>query len=94
MKRDYKDGVQEGITWKQTSYNNNIRKNYAGIGYKFDAGRDAFIPPKPYASWILNETTCRWDSPVAMPSDAGTGNPPKMYRWDEATVNWVEVVAP
>ena len=87
-------GVQEGITWKQTSYNSNIRKNYAGIGYKFDAGRDAFIPPKPYASWILNETTCRWDSPVAMPSDAGTGNPPKMYRWDEATVNWVEVVAP
>jgi hypothetical protein len=84
-------GVEEGITWKQTSYNATFRKNYAGIGYKFDAGRNAFIPPKPYASWILNETTCRWDSPVPMPEDAGTGNPPKMYSWDEPTVNWVEV---
>jgi hypothetical protein len=84
-------GVEPGITWKQTSYNGNIRKNYAGIGMTYDAGRDAFISPKPFASWVLNETTCRWEAPVAMPSDAGTGNPPKMYRWNEDTVNWVEV---
>ena len=84
-------GVEEGITWKQTSYNGNIRKNYAGIGMTYDAGRDAFIAPKPYASWILNETTCHWEAPVPLPSDANTGNPPKMYGWDEATVNWVEV---
>ena len=84
-------GVEEGITWKQTSYNGNIRKNYAGIGMTYDSGRDAFIAPKPYPSWVLVESTCRWESPVAMPSDAGTGNPPKMYSWDEATVNWVEV---
>ena len=80
-----------GGTWKQTSYNGNLRKNYAGIGYTFDAGRDAFIPPKPFASWLLNETTCLWEAPVAMPSDAGTGDPPKMYSWDEATTNWVLV---
>jgi hypothetical protein len=79
-------GVQEGITWKQTSYNGNIRKNYAGIGYKFDAGRDAFIPPKPYASWTLNETTCRWKAPVDMPTDN------KFYTWNEETTSWDEVV--
>jgi hypothetical protein len=83
-------GVEEGITWKQTSYNGNIRKNYAGIGMTYDSGRDAFISPKPYPSWILNESTCRWEAPVPLPSDSGTGNPPKMYNWDEATVNWVE----
>ena len=80
-----------GGTWVKTSYNGNIRKNYAGIGMTYDAGRDAFISPKPFASWILNETTCRWEAPVAMPEDAGTGTPPKMYSWDEDTVNWVEV---
>jgi hypothetical protein len=53
--------------WKQTSYNNNIRKNYAGIGYTYDQSRDAFISPKPFNSWILNEDTCRWEAPVAMP---------------------------
>lgn len=68
-----------------------FRKNYAGLGYTYDAGRDAFIPPKPYNSWVLNETTCLWDAPVAMPEDAGTGEPPKRYTWDEETVNWVEV---
>jgi len=68
-----------------------FRKNYAGLGYTYDAGRDAFIPPKPYASWVLNETTCLWDAPVAMPEDAGTGEPPKRYTWDEATISWVEV---
>ena len=78
-----------GGTWVKTSYNGNIRKNYAGIGYTYDKDRDAFIPPKPYASWVLDETTCRWDAPVAMPSDAGQGDPPKFYVWDENTVNWV-----
>jgi hypothetical protein len=88
--------------WIQTSYNTQggvhtlggtpLRKNYAGIGYSYDTGRDAFIPPKPFASWLLVEDTCQWESPVPMPSDAGTGTPPKMYTWDEATVNWVEVV--
>jgi hypothetical protein len=82
-----------GGTWKQTSYNGNKRKNYAGIGYTYDAGRDAFIPPKPYNSWVLNESTCQWEAPVPMPADAGTGEPPKMYSWDEATTSWVEVVA-
>lgn len=74
-----------GGTWVQTSYNATIRKNYAGIGYTFDSGRDAFIPPKPYASWVLNEATCNWDAPVARPEDD------KMYTWDEATTSWIEV---
>jgi hypothetical protein len=68
-----------------------FRKNYAGLGYTYDAGRDAFIPPKPFNSWVLNENTCLWDAPVAMPADAGTGEPPKRYQWDEESVNWVEV---
>lgn len=65
-----------------------FRKNYAGIGYTFDAQRDAFIPPKPYASWVLNEQSCLWDAPVPMPADASPG---KRYTWDEATTSWVEV---
>jgi hypothetical protein len=68
-----------------------FRKNYAGLGYTYDSERDAFIPPKPFASWILNEESCLWDAPVAMPADAGTGEPPKRYTWDEDTVNWIEV---
>jgi hypothetical protein len=68
--------------WKQTSYNANIRKNYAGIGFTYDETRDAFIAPKPYNSWILNETTCRWEAPVAYPND---GN---MYAWDEIAIRW------
>jgi len=68
--------------WKQTSYNNNIRKNYAGIGFKYDQTRDAFIAPKPYPSWILNETTCVYESPVAKPDD---GNE---YNWNESTQSW------
>ena len=76
--------------WKQTSYNGSIRKNYAGLGYTYDSEHDAFIPPKPFASWILNEESCLWDAPVAMPEDAGTGEPPKRYSWDEATTSWVE----
>jgi len=79
-----------GGTWKQTSYNGTIRKNYAGLGYTFDEDLDAFVPPKPFASWLLNEETAQWEAPVAMPADAGTGEPPKMYSWDEDTVNWVE----
>ena len=70
--------------WKQTSYNNNIRKNYAGIGFTYDAIRDAFIAPKPYNSWILNESTCIWESPVVYPNDE------KMYAWNEETVSWIE----
>ena len=68
--------------WKQTSYNNNIRKNHAGIGYTYDEDRDAFIPKKPYASWILNEDTCLWEAPVARPEDDN------MYTWNEASVTW------
>lgn len=74
-----------GGTWVQTSYNATIRKNYAGIGYTFDSGRDAFISPKPFASWVLNEATCNWEAPVAHPADD------KMYIWDEATTSWTEV---
>jgi hypothetical protein len=83
----YTDGVPSEDQTKA------FRKNYAGLGYTYDAGRDAFIPPKPYNSWVLNETTCLWDAPVAMPEDAGTGEPPKRYTWDEDTISWVEVDA-
>ena len=68
--------------WKQTSYNNNIRKNYAGIGYTYDQTRDAFIPPKPFNSWVLNEDTCLWNAPVVYPTD---GN---RYKWNEETLSW------
>ena len=78
-------GVEPGITWKQTSYNGNIRKNYAGIGYTYDEQRDAFISPKPYASWILNETTCRYEAPTPMPTDD------KLYVWNEETTSWITV---
>ncbi len=74
-----------GGEWKQTSYNGKMRKNYAGIGYFYDAGRDAFIAPQPFPSWVLNEQTCRWESPVPMPTDG------KMCSWDEVTLNWIEV---
>ena len=71
--------------WKQTSYNNNIRKNFAGIGFTYDQQRDAFIPKKPYQSWILNENTCQWESPIPIPSDASIN---KVYSWNETTQNW------
>lgn len=77
-----------GGVWKQTSYNNNFRKRYAGIGFTYNAELDAFVAPKPYASWVLNNTTANWEAPVAMPSDG------KQYRWDEPTVAWVEVEVP
>ncbi len=67
-----------------------FRKNFAGLGYTYDAQRDAFIPPKPFNSWVLDEASCLWNAPVAMPADAGTGEPPKRYTWDEATTSWVE----
>jgi hypothetical protein len=82
------------LTAKRTSYNTQggvhtlggtpFRKNYAGIGYTYDPQRDAFIPPKPYPSWVLNEDTCLWDAPVSMPTDG-------IYQWDEATTSWVEL---
>ena len=74
-----------GGTWLQTSYNGNIRKNYAGIGFTYDAQLDAFIPPQPFPSWVLNETTCLWEAPVPYPQDG------KRYIWDEAAQTWVEV---
>ena len=72
-----------GGTWVQTSYNATIRKNFAGIGYTYDAERDAFIAPQPFESWVLDEDTCRWEAPVAYPTDG------EIYTWDEATESWV-----
>ena len=80
-------GAIRGQVCKRTSYNGNIRKNYAGIGCTYDAQRDAFIPPQPYPSWTLNEDTCRWSAPVSKPTDG------KMYKWNESTLAWVEVNA-
>jgi hypothetical protein len=74
-----------GGKWVQTSYNANIRKNYAGVGYKYDAALDAFIPPQPFASWTLNEETAQWEAPTPYPEDG------KRYTWDEETTSWVEV---
>lgn len=81
-----------GGTWLKTSYNTiggvhtsggtPFRKNYAGVGYTYDSGRDAFIPPKPFASWTLNETSCLWEAPVAMPTDG------ERYTWNEETTSW------
>ena len=82
-------------SWIQTSYNTHggvhsqggtpLRKNYAGIGYSYDSTRDAFIPPKTYNSWVLNESTCLWEAPTPMPTDG------KIYNWDENTTSWVEM---
>ena len=77
-----------GGNWLQTSYNNNIRVRYAGIGYRYDSVRDAFIPPQPYLSWIFNETMLDWDAPIPYPTDG------KVYAWDESIQNWVEITAP
>jgi hypothetical protein len=87
--------VGNPIRWKQTSYNTlggvhlqggiPLRKNYAGVGYTYDPTRDAFIPPKPYESWLLNEETCLWEPPVQRPDDD------KIYRWDESTTSWIEI---
>lgn len=86
--------MQTGNIWKRTSYNTMggqhpegkpFRKNYAGIGYKYDAQRDAFIPPQPFPSWTLNEDTCLWDCPVPYPTDD------QFYSWDEETTSWVVI---
>jgi hypothetical protein len=91
--QDFIDTLPDRTSWVQTSYNTRggqhpegrpLRKNYAGIGYTYDSVRDAFIPPKPYASWVLNEETCLWGAPVAYPDDG------KRYTWDENTQQWVE----
>ncbi|NDE05412.1 MAG: hypothetical protein EB003_12345 [Flavobacteriia bacterium] len=74
-----------GGVWKQTSYNGNFRKNYAGIGYDWDEARNAFVPPKPFNSWVLDENTCQWKAPIPMPTDG------KMYSWNEGTQAWDEV---
>lgn len=92
--QDFIDTLPDASSWVQTSYNTHggehpegrpLRKNYAGIGYTYDAGRDAFIPPKPYSKWVLNETTCLWDAPTQYPNDG------KLYTWDDDAGNWVEV---
>ena len=99
--QDVIDSGMFGSGWVQTSYNTSggvhygkdgqpdggvpLRKNYAGIGYSYDAGRDAFIPPQPFPSWKLNEETCQWTAPIPMPTDD------KRYTWNEATLAWVEM---
>lgn len=77
-----------GGSWVQTSYNARIRKNYASVGFTYDADRDAFIPPKPFPSWVLDEERCVWQAPVQMPSDG------KFYLWDEGGLCWVETALP
>ena len=69
--------------WKQTSYNGNFRKNFAGVGHTYDKVRDAFIAPKPFPSWVLVEDTCQWEAPTAMPDDG------QAYAWDEDTTSWI-----
>lgn len=92
--QDVIDSGLFGTGWVQTSYNTHggqhpegrpLRKNYAGVGFTYDEQRDAFIPPKPFASWLLNEDTCLWSAPVAYPNDG------KVYNWDEAVQQWVEI---
>ena len=75
-----------GGRWVKTSYNGNIRKNYAGIGYAYDAARDAFIGPKPYNSWVLDEDTCQWKAPIEYPTDG------LMYEWDEELTDWKPII--
>ena len=83
---DFLTKLNGGVGWyKQTSYNGNFRKNYAGLGDTYDATRDAFIAPQPYPSWTLVEDTCQWEAPTAYPDDG------KMYTWNEATTNWMEI---
>jgi hypothetical protein len=93
--QDVIDSGLFGTGWVQTSYNtkggqhpqgNPLRKNYAGVGYTYDTTLDAFIPPKPFASWALNKDTCLWEAPVAMPTDD------KIYSWNEEQQNWVEII--
>ena len=76
------EGITGWAVWKQTSYNANFRKHFAGVGYTYDESRDAFIAPKPFASWILNEETCNWEAPVAKPNDENK------YKWSEENQQW------
>ena len=93
--QDFINTLPNASLWVQTSYNTHggqhpegrpLRKNYAGVGFTYDAQRDAFIPPKPFTSWVLNETTCLWNAPVAYPIND------KHYAWDETTTSWVECI--
>jgi hypothetical protein len=90
-------GNFRGQTCKRTSYNTQngqhpngtpLRKNYAGIGYSYDPMRDAFIPPQPFPSWVLNESTCLWESPIPYPENIDENNAPKLHIWDEQSVTW------
>lgn len=92
--QDVIDSGMFGTGWVQTSYNTHgnqhpeglpLRKNYAGVGYTYDSGRDAFIPPKLFASWLLNETSCLWESPIPYPTDS------KNYSWNEEQLAWIEI---
>jgi hypothetical protein len=99
--REEELSARTGQTYKQTSYNTRanthflgktpFRKNYAGVGYTYDSERDAFIPPKPFSSWSLNEETCQWQPPVSKPKDAGTivDGQPKIYNWNEENQTWI-----
>jgi hypothetical protein len=82
------EALFNGGNWKKTSYNATIRKNFASVGYLYDSRRDAFIPPKPFPSWTLNETICQWSAPVAYPNDG------KIYAWDEISKEWYEIANP
>jgi hypothetical protein len=91
--QDVIDSGLFGTGWVQTSYNTYggqhpegrpLRKNYAGVGFVYDSTRDAFIPPKPFPSWVLNENTCLWDAPTPRPDDG------KEYKWNEDTTSWIE----
>lgn len=75
-----------GGTWIKTSYNHSIRKNYAGVGFTYDKRLDAFIPPKPYASWVLNKESCQWEAPMPKPNDSNYA-----YAWDEELTSWIIV---
>lgn len=81
----YLDGLTGHANWKQTSYNGKLRKNYAGIGYRYDPDRDAFIPPQTFPSWVLDEETCQWEAPTPFPV---SGAP---HEWDEQICDWVAV---
>jgi hypothetical protein len=82
---DFLTNLYSGGWYKQTSYNNTFRKNFAGAGFTYDGVRDAFIPSQPYPSWVLNDTSCQWEAPIANPEEGH-------YRWDEETTNWKEII--
>jgi hypothetical protein len=86
---DFLTALYGHALWKQTSYNNNFRKNFAAVGFKYDVARDAFLFPQPYPSWVLDEETCKWEAPVERPELVeGT-----LIKWDETTTSWIVTVA-